>query len=108
MVTTAFSVSGYWLTGSWNTARAPSTRISRLTTIERTGRSMNRSVNFIRRAPLMLLRGRAGRIRRLRQRADVERRAVLQLQLSAGNHLIALLDACQHRHLVAAGGTGGD
>ena len=46
-VTTAFSVWGYWLIGRLPTDRRPSTRISRLMTTARTGRRMNRSVNFM-------------------------------------------------------------
>jgi hypothetical protein len=43
----AFSVCGYCVIGSPKIERKPSTRIIKLTTIERTGRSTNRSVNFI-------------------------------------------------------------
>src|SRR5690348_9833216 len=56
-VMVAFSVFGYWRTGSVMTARRPSTRISRLTVAASTGRLMKRSVNFI--------RGPAGKSRQL-------------------------------------------
>ena len=50
-VTTAFSVRGYCSTGSEPTARNPSTRIIRLTTVASTGRRMKMSVKFIVAAP---------------------------------------------------------
>src|SRR6266404_2628529 len=46
-VTTAMSLRGYWRTLSERIACRPAIRITRLTTIARTGRLMNRSVNFI-------------------------------------------------------------
>ncbi len=47
MVTTVFWVSGYWRTSISPKARSPSTKISRLTTLARTGLWMKMSVNFI-------------------------------------------------------------
>ena len=47
-VTTAFSVFGYCRIDSSPIARRPSTKISALITMARTGRSMKISVNFIR------------------------------------------------------------
>src|SRR5712692_2694672 len=46
-VMAAFSLRGYWRTLSERTACTPAITIRRLTTTARTGRRMNRSVNFI-------------------------------------------------------------
>src|SRR6266478_3583553 len=102
-VTTAFSVWGYWLTGSWKMARRPSTRISRLTTAESTGRSTNKSVNFMGPASL-LLRSRIRIVLGLHPVVGRDGRAVLQLELPARHDDVALLDTAHHRHLVAARG----
>src|SRR5690242_17090976 len=98
MVTVAFSVSGYCVMGSWKIARKPSARINRLTTAERTGRSTNRSVNFI----SLFLRSGVGVVLGHDAVIDLQRGAVLQLQLPAGHHLIALFDTARDRGLVAA------
>src|SRR5436309_12091117 len=45
--TTAMSLRGYWRTLSERIACNPAIRITRLTTIARTGRLTNRSVNFM-------------------------------------------------------------
>src|ERR1700683_288730 len=89
-------------------ARAPSTRISRLTTAERTGRSMKKSLNFLPCPSSVLLRGRVRRIARFGHGADGQRRAVLELELPARHHHVTLLDAFEDGDLVTAGGTGGD
>src|SRR6478752_6982025 len=98
MVTTAFCVLGYWLIGSVNTDRRPSTTISRLTTMASTGRRMKMSVKFT----LFFLRRRRGVVRGLHLVVDRDGRVVLELELAAGDHLVALLQAGQDRHLVAA------
>src|ERR1700680_1210189 len=85
MVTTAFSVWGYWLTGKLPTERKPSTRISRLMTTASTGRLMKRSVKFMARA-LSFLRRWALVVERLHCVVDAQRRAVLQFELSTGDH----------------------
>src|SRR3954466_9809871 len=107
MVTTEFCVFGYWLTGRLNSERRPSTTISRLMTPARTGRRMKRSVNFMAVAS-MFLRGGVGRVGRLHGVVDHDRRAVLQLDLAAGDDLLALLQATQDGDLVAARLAGGD
>src|SRR4051812_4566503 len=90
MVTTAFCVLGYWLIGRVNTDRRPSTMMSRLTTMARTGRRMKRSVNFM--GLFFLRRGRRV-VCGLDLVVDDHGRAVLQLDLAAGHDLVALLDA---------------
>src|SRR5471032_3549386 len=102
MVTTAFCVFGYWLIGRLNSERRPSTTISRLTTLARTGRLMKMSVKFMARIPLVFLRRRIRVVGRLHLVVDHDRRAVLQLELAAGDHGLAFLDAGQDGDLVAA------
>ena len=46
-VTDAFSLCGYWRTLRVRIACRPATMMSRLMTMARTGRRMNRSVNFM-------------------------------------------------------------
>src|SRR6185312_11046089 len=102
MVTTAFSVCGYWLTGRLPTDRNPSTRINRLMTIARTGRRMNRSVNFTNRPSLFLRRG-VRVVQRLNAVVDAQRRAVLQFELSAGDYGVALGHALENGDLISPG-----
>src|SRR5580692_10836900 len=101
MVTTAFSVWGYWLTGKLPTERRPSTRISRLMTIASTGRLMKRSVKFMAGASL-LLRRRVLVVQRLHVVVDAHRRAVLQFELPAGDHHRPLRHALQDCDLISA------
>src|SRR6187402_1134009 len=107
MVTTEFSVFGYWLTGRPNSERSPSTTMSRLITPASTGRRMKRSVNFMAFAS-MFLRGGVRRVGRNDAVVDLDGRAVLELDLAAGDHLLAFLQALEDGHLVAAGLAGGD
>src|SRR5580700_9665954 len=107
MVTMAFSVCGYWLTGKLPTERRPSTRISRLITIARTGRRMNRSVKFMVRASLFLRR-RILFVQRLHAVVDAQRRAVLQFELPAGDHRCPLGYALQDRDLISPSRSRGD
>src|SRR5579863_750422 len=107
MVTTAFSVCGYWLTGKLPTERRPSTRISRLITIARTGRRMKRSVKFMVRASLFLRR-RILLVQRLHAIVDAQRRAVLQFELPAGDHRCPLGYALQDRNLISSRRPRGD
>src|SRR5471030_2930678 len=106
MVTTAFCVRGYWLIGRLNSERNPSTTISRLITPARTGRRMKRSVNFMACAS-MFLRGGIRAVGRRDGVVDHDVRAVLQLDLAAGDDLLAFLQALQDRDLVAARLAGG-
>src|SRR6185437_8582508 len=98
MVTVAFSVSGYCVIGSWKMARNPSARINRLTTAERTGRSTNRSVNFI----SLFLWSRVGVVLRHHAVIDLQRSTVLQLELPGGHYLVALFDTARNRGLVTS------
>src|ERR1043165_8775849 len=84
--------------GNWKMARRPSARINRLTTAERTGRSTNRSVNFI---SLFLWSG-VGVVLGHHAVIDLQRSPVLQLELPGGDHLVAVLDAARDRRLVTA------
>src|SRR5271155_1049414 len=107
MVTTAFSVWGYWLTGKLPTERRPSTRISRLITIASTGRRIKRSVKFMSRASLFLRR-RILFVQRLHAIVDAQQRAVLQFELPAGDHRCPLGYALQDRDLISARRSRGD
>src|ERR1700675_4859687 len=101
MVTTAFSVCGYWLTGRLPTDRKPSTRISRLMTTARTGRRMKRSVKFM--APSSLfLRRRVLVVERLHAVVDAQRRAVFQFELTARDPRRPLGHALQDCDLIAS------
>src|SRR5580704_8408123 len=107
MVTTAFSVWGYWLTGKLPTERKPSTRINRLMTAARTGRLMKRSVKFMARAS-SLLRRRVLVVQRLHAVVDAHRRSVLQFELPTGDHHRPLGHPLQDRDLIPARRPGGD
>src|ERR1051325_9788145 len=98
MVIVAFSVLGNCRTGRLNTARTPSTRISRLTTVASTSLRMKRSVNFICCRERSLLDRLGIRVeRRLHRIVDVDRHAVAQLELAAGHDLVAFLQALEDR-----------
>src|SRR6266513_3074047 len=108
-VTTAFCVRGYCSTGRSPIERRPSTKIVRLTTVARTGRSMKMSVNFLIYAPRSLVLGFGGRlVRRLDRVVDDHRHPRAQLDLSGGDHRVAFLDAREDRDLVAARAAGRD
>src|SRR5277367_6236143 len=101
MVTTAFWVLGYWRTDRLASDRAPSTRISRLSVVARTGLRMKMSVKFI--ASLSLfLRGRIGTVQRLNTVVDDKRRAVLELDAPARHNFGSGLHPGEDRHLVTA------
>src|ERR1700675_4233576 len=92
MVTTAFCVFGYWRTGRLTSERMPSTRISRLIVVASTGLRMKMSVKFMFCArpwlpfrSLFLTRMRIGIVRRLNGVVYDHGRAVLELDLSAGD-----------------------
>src|SRR6202171_859040 len=107
MVTTAFWVLGYCRTDRLVSERTPSTRINRLMVIASTGLRIKRSVKFMC-ADSFFLRLRIGAVRRLHLVVHDQRRAVFELDLSAGYHLGAGLDAFQDRDLIAARRAGGD
>src|SRR5216684_5257872 len=107
MVTTAFSVWGYWLIGKLPTDRNPSTRISRLMTTASTGRLMKRSVKFMARASAFLRRW-VLVVQRLHAVVDAQRRAVLQFELPAGDHHRPLGQALQDRDLISTRRPRGD
>src|SRR6202035_4384713 len=107
MVTTAFSVWGYWLTGKLPTDRKPSTRISRLMTAARTGRLMKISVKFMARASSFLRRW-VLVVERLHCVVDANRRAVLQFELPAGDDHRPLGHALQDRDLISTRRPRGD
>src|SRR5690348_7434723 len=102
MVTTAFSVFGYWFTGSPKTDRRPSTTMSRLTTSARTGFLMKISVKFMPLASLFLRRGVrvvGGKDARVVRR---QHGAVLQLEPAARDDDSAFIQALEDGDLVAA------
>src|SRR6266478_2307314 len=107
MVTTAFSVWGYWLTGRLPTDRKPNTRMSRLMTIASTGRLMKRSVKFMGRTSLFLRRW-VLVVQRLHAVVDAQRRAVLQFELPTGDHHRPLGHALQDGDLIASRRPRGD
>src|SRR6185503_12538017 len=96
--TTAESLRGYWRTLSERIDWSPAIRITRLTTIERTGRRTKRSVNFI--SAVLRLRRRA--VARLHLVVDHDRGAVAELEHARGHDLLAGFHAGGDRHLVAA------
>src|ERR1700730_12385843 len=107
MVTTAFSVWGYWWTDKLPTDRKPSTRISRLMTAARTGRMMKRSVKFIARASSFLRRW-VLVVQRLHAVLDAHRRAVLPFELPTGDHHRPLGQALEDRDLCSTRRPRGD
>src|SRR5918992_3061662 len=95
------SLRGYCLTLRARTDWSPAIRITRLTTIARTGRLTKRSVNRIGCSSVVF---RAGRriVARLHRVVDEDRGPVPQLEHAGGHHLVARIDAREDRHLVAA------
>src|SRR5712692_903900 len=90
--TTAMSLRGYCRTLSERIDCRPAIRITRLTTIERTGRLTNRSVNFIR-YPLIVFGLGSRIVFRLDLVVDRHRRAVAQLEGAGGYNFITCIDA---------------
>src|SRR5438128_2812139 len=87
-------------------------RITRLTTIARTGRLMKRSVSFMTvngsRLPetgnwLTILRIRFGIVARLDRVVHDHRRAWTELERAGAHHFLARFDSGEHRDLIAAG-----
>src|SRR5947207_8137 len=106
VVTTMFAMSlrGNWRTESERTACSPAMRITRLTTMARTGRRMKRSVNFmmVARCLLTVFRFRRRQVSRLHRVVDRHGCAGAQLEHARGHHFLARLDAGHHGDLVAA------
>src|SRR4051812_5632976 len=94
------SLFGYWRVLRVKYDFTPASRMTRLTTIARTGRLMNKSVIFIGsgigRLRVELVPGLHGVV-------DVDRRAGAEAEGAVGDDLIARLDAAFNGHLVAAG-----
>src|SRR2546422_8387329 len=102
-VTTAFCVRGYCRTGSSPIERRPSTKIVRLTTVARTGRSMKISVNFLIGVSRSLILGSWRRVvRRLDRVVDDHGHPRAQLDLPGSDHGVPFLDAREDRDLVTA------
>src|SRR5436190_6424536 len=91
------SLRGYWRTLSERIACRPAIRITRLTTIARTGRLMKRSVIFIS-CPRFGLRI----VRRLYFVVDFDGSAVTQLKHSRAYHFIARIKSRYDGYLVTA------
>src|SRR5687767_3643071 len=96
--TTAMSLRGYWRTLSDRIDWMPAIRMTRLTTIARTGRRMKMSVNRM----LAVRRFGIGLVGRGDVVVHLDRRATAKFEHARGDNLFAGLDAGEHRHLVAA------
>src|SRR5262249_29887376 len=94
----AMSLRGYWRTESARIDCSPAMRITRLTTIARTGRLMKRSVNFTS-ALLGLGRRVVGRLLGV---VDLDGRAVAELEDPGRHDFLAGLQAGEDGDLVAA------
>src|ERR1700722_5102098 len=106
--TTAMSLRGYWRTLSERMDCSPAITITRLTTMARTGRLINRSVNFIELTSVSGCRlavRRLGRrtIFRLNRVVDLHLRAVAQFENARGYNFLSRVYARDNRDLVAAG-----
>src|SRR5688500_4219736 len=99
--TTAMSLRGYCLTLSARTDCSPAIRMTRLTTMARTGRLMNRSVNRIACSSVVFRPWRRV-VPGLDGVVHEDCGAVPQLEHAGCHHLVAGLDARQHGQLVAA------
>src|SRR3982074_3110646 len=102
-VITVLSSLGYWRSGSVVSARSPTSRMSRLTTSESTGRRMKMSVKDTRRPPSVRQRsvGRHGGRRRQRVGGgEGDRGAVGELDLARGGDTVARLQPFEDGHHV--------
>src|SRR5262249_43939211 len=97
-LTTAMSLRGYCRTLSARIACTPAIRITRLTTIARTGRLTNRSVNRI----LAFLRLGSRLVLRLNFIVDDNGSAVPKLEGARRHDLFFGFDAGQHGNLIAS------
>src|SRR5258706_8515691 len=95
------SVRGYWRTDSERIDCNPAIRMTRLTTIARTGRRMKRSVIFMS-TTSVVLRPWGRVVGRLNLVVDLHRDTVPQLEYAGGHHLVAGMHAVQHGHLIPA------
>src|SRR5688500_9518513 len=100
--TTAMSLRGYCLTLSARTDCSPAIRMTRLTTMARTGRLMKRSVNRIGCSSVVFRPG-SRVVPGLNGVVHEDRGAVPQLEHAGCHHLVARVDAVQHGHLIAPG-----
>src|SRR6188768_106239 len=91
----ALSSFGYWRTFNVRTAWIPAMMMIRLTTIARTGRRRNRSVN---RMSVVLRFGTQLRVG-LDRVVDHDRRIVAQLEGASGDQLLAVAHAVEYRHV---------
>src|SRR6478672_975576 len=98
--TTAMSLRGYCRTLSERIACSPAMRITRLTTIARTGRLTNRSVNRI----LAVLRLWSRLVSRLNLIVDENGRAIAELEDARSDDLVLRLDTREDCDLIAARG----
>src|SRR4029077_6391163 len=101
--TTAISLRGYCRTLSERIDCRPAIRITKLTTIARTGRFMNKSVNFMLCPRLAIRRFRSWIVLRLNLIVDCDGSAIAQLEHARGHHLVPRIYAGYNRHLVTAG-----
>src|SRR5208337_5190826 len=100
MVIVVFEVSGNWRICSFRPAIAPTSRMSRLTTLASTGRRMKRSVKaFIGASSRLRSHGGRWQSRRL---IDPDGGVGLKLDLSGGHHLLARLNPFLDRDPLAA------
>src|SRR5262252_911639 len=95
------SLRGYCRTERERIACSPAIRITRLTTIARTGRRTKRSVIFM----SVVLRFRGRIVRGLHRVVDLDGGAGPELEGSGRHDLLAGLEAREHRDLVPARGT---
>src|SRR5689334_24985885 len=98
-VTTAMSLRGYCRTLSARIDCRPAIRITRLTTIARTGRLTNRSVNLITPQRLAIFGLRRTVVRGLHLVVDLDRDAVAELEDPRGHDLVARVDSTQDGNL---------
>src|SRR5262249_30693582 len=97
-VITAISLRGYWRTESDRIDWMPAIRMTRLTTIARTGRRMKMSVIFI----LGIRRFGLGGVRRRDVVVHLHRGTAAQLEHARRDDFLPRVHTREHRHLVAA------
>src|SRR5262245_51831177 len=96
------SLRGYWRTLSERTAVSPAIRITRLTTMARTGRLTKMSVNLtVVSRSSVVFRLRRGVVRMLDLVVHLDRRTAPQLERARGHDLLPRRDAGKDRDLVA-------
>src|SRR5258706_2161718 len=97
------SLRGYWRTLSERMDCRPAITMTKLTTIERTGRFMKRSVNFISSCPRLAIFGLgSGTISRLDFVIDLDGGSVAQLEHARCHHFIAGIQPGNDRNLISA------